>query len=80
MGGVEVAVCEVVAHAGDLAPGDVGLGCEPVLGKGFDCLANLDQSDPDGVEDQAVGQISGSTWDRIASIAAMMSTRRCWSR
>jgi len=56
--GVEVAVSQVVAHAGDLAPGDGGLGVEQLGGQGSDGLADFQQADPDGVEYQAVGQVT----------------------
>jgi hypothetical protein len=39
--GVEVAVGQVIAHAGDLAPGDAGLGVEQLGGQGLDRLADL---------------------------------------
>ncbi len=56
VGGVEVAVGEVVAHSGDLAPRDLRLGCEEILAEGLDSLADLQQPDPDGVEDQPIRQ------------------------
>lgn len=55
--GVEVAVGQVIAHAGDLAPWDGGLGIEQFFGQCLDGLADFQQPDPDRVEDQAVGQI-----------------------
>jgi hypothetical protein len=57
MSGVEVAVGQVIAHAGDLAPRDSRLGVEHFGGQGLDGLADFQQPDPDRVEDQAVGQI-----------------------
>jgi len=39
--GVEVAVGQVIAHAGDLAPGDAGLGVEQLGGQGFDGFADF---------------------------------------
>lgn len=39
--GVEVPVCEVVAHPGDLLPGDGWLGGEQVVGECLDGLADL---------------------------------------
>ncbi len=56
--GVEVPVREMVAHAGDLPPRDGWLSSEQVVGQGLDGLADLQQSDPDGVEDQAIGQVA----------------------
>ncbi|HEY2313714.1 MAG TPA: hypothetical protein VGH96_08875, partial [Streptosporangiaceae bacterium] len=56
MGSVEVAVSQVVTYAGDLGPGDAGLGVEQVGGQCLDGFADLQQSDPDSVEDQAVSQ------------------------
>lgn len=59
MAGVEVAVREVISHARDLPPrnprvggGDVG------WGEGFDGFADLEQPDPDGVEDQPVAEVA----------------------
>jgi len=50
-GGVEVAVGQVIAHAGDLAPRDAGLGVEQPGGQGLHRLADLQQPDPDRIED-----------------------------
>jgi len=58
--GVEVAVGQVIAHAGDLAPGDARLGVEQFGGQGLDGLADFQQPDPDRVEDQAVGQVAAA--------------------
>jgi hypothetical protein len=78
--GVEVAVGQVIAHAGDLAPGDAGLGVEQFGGQGLDRLADFQQPDPDRVEDQAVGQVAALRVGADASIAAWMSASRCRSR
>jgi hypothetical protein len=51
-------VGQVVAHAGDLAPRDAGLGIEQFGGQGLHSLADFQQPDPDRVEDQAVGQVT----------------------
>jgi hypothetical protein len=51
VGGVEVAVGQVIAHAGDLAPRDAGLGVEQPGGQGLHRLADLQQPDPDRIED-----------------------------
>jgi hypothetical protein len=58
VGGVEVAVGEVVAHTGDLPPRDRRLRGEQVIRQCFDSLADLQQADADRVEDQPVGQVS----------------------
>jgi hypothetical protein len=52
--GVEVPVGEVVTHPGYLPPRDGWLGGEQVIGQCFDGLADLQQADADGVEDQPV--------------------------
>jgi hypothetical protein len=58
MSGVEVAVGQVIAHAGDLAPWDGGLGSEQFGGQGLDGLPDFQQPYRDRVEDQAIGQIA----------------------
>jgi hypothetical protein len=58
VGGVEVAVREVVAHAGDLPPRDGRLGGKQVIGECLDGFADFQQPDPGGVEYQAVGQVA----------------------
>jgi len=80
VGGVEVAVREVVAHAGDLPPRDGRLGGEQVIGECLDGFADFQQPDPGGAEYQAVGQVAACKWEWIASIAAWMSASRWWSR
>jgi hypothetical protein len=49
-------VRQLVAHAGDLAPGQVGLRGGEVRRQVFGRFADLDESDPDRVEDQPVGE------------------------
>jgi hypothetical protein len=56
--GVEVAVGEVVAHAGDLPPRDRWLRGQQVIGQCFDGFADFQQADADRVEDQTVGQVA----------------------
>jgi hypothetical protein len=80
VGGVEGAVREVVTHARDLPPGDVRLGQEQFIGQGLDGLADLQEPDADGVEDQPVGRSPRARWEWMASIAARMSVTRWWSR
>lgn len=58
MGSVEVAVRQVIAHRGDLAPRDGRFGVEERKWKRLDGFSDLQQPDPDRVEDQPVGQIS----------------------
>jgi hypothetical protein len=55
MSGVKVAVGQVIAHAGDLTPRDAGLSAEQLRRQDLDGLADFQQSDPDRIEDQAVG-------------------------
>ena len=45
----------MVSHAGDVAPGQIRLGREQLIDV-FDRLADLDETDAHGVEDQSVGQ------------------------
>lgn len=54
VGCVEVSVREMVTHGGDIDPGDAGLGREQFWVDGFDGFADLDESDPDCVEDQPI--------------------------
>ena len=56
--GVEVAVGQVIAHAGDLAPWDGGLGIEQFCRQSLHGLSDFQQPDPDRIEDQAIGQIA----------------------
>jgi hypothetical protein len=60
MGGIEVAVREVVAHPLDVDPGDLGFVGDQVRVEDCDCFADLGQPDADGVEDQAVGDLAPS--------------------
>src|SRR5712692_1056608 len=53
---VEVAMGEMIAHAGDLAPGNGWLRGEQVVWQCLDRLAYLQQPDPNGIEDKAVGK------------------------
>ena len=76
VGGVEVAVGEVVAHAGDLPPRDRWLGGEQIVRQRFNSLSDLQQADADGVKDQSVGQVAALQVERIASIAAWISASR----
>ena len=59
MRGVEVAVGEVVPHAGDLRPRQGRLRGQEPLGEGLDRLANFDQTNPHSVEDDPVMEIAG---------------------
>src|ERR1017187_7019372 len=56
--GGEVAVAQVVPHPRDLPPRKGRLSGKQACGQRLDCLADLQQPDPDGVEDQAVGQVA----------------------
>jgi hypothetical protein len=58
VGQAEIQYHQVIAHAGDLAPRDGRLGVEQPGGQGLHGLADLQQADPDRVEDQAVGQVT----------------------
>jgi hypothetical protein len=74
--GVEVAVGEVVADAGDLPPRDRRLRGQQIIGQCFDSLADLQQADADRVEDQTSGRSPRCRWERIASMAAWISASR----
>jgi hypothetical protein len=54
VGCVEVAVSQVITHPGNLAPWDRGWLSRSSAG--LDSLAGFQQPDPDGVEDQPVGE------------------------
>lgn len=56
--GIEVAVSEVAAHAGDLLPGHVGYFVREVGIDALDRLADLDQTDADRVVDQSIVEIA----------------------
>jgi hypothetical protein len=74
--GIEVPVGEVVAHAGDLPPRDRRLRGQQIVRQCLNSLADLQQADADGVEDQPVGQVARCRCERIASIAAWISASR----
>lgn len=58
VGGVEVAMTELVAHAGHVPPRDVGLMIQHLRVDVLDRLADLDESYSYGVEDQPVRKFS----------------------
>jgi len=51
-------VSQVIAQARDLSPWDGGLGTEPLDGQGLHGSTDFQQSDPDGIEYQAVRQVT----------------------
>lgn len=55
---VEVAMGQTVAHPRDVAPRVAGLAVEQLRRDGLDCLADLDEADPDGVEYEAIGKVA----------------------
>lgn len=60
VGGVEVAMSEVVPHPGDVAPRDMGF-CGKDLGADvLDRLTDLDEADPNGIEDEPVVEATSS--------------------
>lgn len=73
MSRIEVPMGEAVAHARDVAPRVAWLGIKQVVGNGLDRFADLDEADPDGVEDQAVGQIAPCDMTLYAAMASRMS-------
>ena len=56
VGRVEVPVGEVVPHPSHVSPWDLGLGGKPPRVDGFHCLADLDESHPNGVEHEAIAE------------------------
>jgi hypothetical protein len=58
VGDVEVAVCDAVAHPGDLDPREGRCAGEQLRRKSFDRFADLDEADPDGVEDEPAVKIA----------------------
>jgi hypothetical protein len=70
----------VITRPGDLAPWDRGLGVEQVGGQRLHGLADLKQPDPDGVEDQPVGESASLQVPADRVDAAWMSDSRCRSR
>jgi hypothetical protein len=48
----------VITHARDMGPGDGRLGPEHLGRQGLHGFADFQQPDPDGVEYQAVGQVT----------------------
>ncbi len=67
---------EPVAHPGDLRPGKGGFAGEQLHRDGLERFAYLDETNPHGVEDQPVGQVTALEVGWIASMAAMRSSRR----
>ncbi len=51
---VEVAMGELVTHAGDVDPWDRWLGVKEFRADSLDGFADLDQPEPDGIEHQAI--------------------------
>jgi len=51
---VEVAMGELVTHAGDVDPWDLWLGVKEFRADSLDGFADLDQPEPDGIEHQAI--------------------------
>jgi hypothetical protein len=54
VGGVEVAVGEVITHPRDLRPRDIWFAGQQPGGQYLDGVADLQEPNPDYVEDQAV--------------------------
>ena len=75
MRGVEVAVGEAVAHPGDLRPGECRFVGKQLSGESLDRFADLDQADPNGVEDEPVGQVAALEVGVDGAISAMASSR-----
>ena len=58
MGGVEVAMGELVTHSRHVSPRDLGLSGQEVGGDVLDRFADLDETHSNGVEDEAVIETS----------------------
>ena len=58
MRGVEVAVREQVTQARDVGLGDLVFGCQEVFWERLDRLADLDETNPDGIKHQAVAEVA----------------------
>jgi len=54
VGRVEVAMSKLIPHSGNVAPWDVGFRGEELRVDVLDRFADLDETDPNGVEDEAV--------------------------
>jgi hypothetical protein len=72
-GRVEVVVRKPVAHASRVRPPDVGLARDELRVQQLDGLANFDQTKPNGIENEAVGEVATSEvapdrGNRIANI------------
>jgi hypothetical protein len=80
VGGVEVAVREVVAHSGDLAPRDAWPSSSHCSGSALTASPISRSRILTASKIRPSERSPRSTWERIAPIAATMSARRCWSR
>ncbi len=58
VGGVEVTVCEVVAHPSDIHPRNIRLAIQQLRGDRSDGLADLDETHAYGIEDQPVVEVA----------------------
>src|SRR5258708_25544664 len=63
--GVEVPVCKVVAHAGDLPPRDRRLRGKQIIRNCLDGLTDLQQTDADGIEYQTVWYLAARHVDAV---------------
>ena len=73
-----MAVCEEVTQARDVGPGDLVFGCQEVFWERLDCLADLDETNPDGIKDQAVAEVAalqmrGDRGDRGGDVLESLS-------
>lgn len=58
VGSIEVAVSKSFAHPCNVLPGNLGLGSEHIRADPLDGLADLDEADAGGVEDEPIAQSS----------------------
>jgi len=54
VGSIEVTVSKSIAHAGNVLPGNLGLGSEHIRADPLDGFADLDEAEADGVEDEPI--------------------------
>ena len=76
---VEVAVCESVAHGGDLIPWNRVLVGEECAMEALHGLADFNKPYPHGVEDQSVAELAAGQMAADGLDRSLMSSSRCCS-
>jgi len=77
--GIEVAVSKVVPNSDHFAPGNLRLGGQQLLVERVGRLTDLDEADPNRVEDQAVGQLAPGQVAPDRSESGQYVVSRCLS-